>query len=24
MVPREWIDTAQIPGGDEMTLYRRG
>ncbi|MET4663482.1 spermidine synthase [Sphingomonas sp. PvP056] len=24
MVPRELIDTAQIPGGDEMTLYRRG
>jgi spermidine synthase len=24
MVPRELIDTAQIPGGDAMTLYRRG
>lgn len=24
MVPRELIDSAQIPGGDVMTLYRRG
>ena len=24
MVPRERIDSARIPGGDEMTLYRRG
>uniref|UniRef100_UPI0035C9FF3E spermidine synthase n=1 Tax=uncultured Sphingomonas sp. TaxID=158754 RepID=UPI0035C9FF3E len=24
MVPRELIDSAQIPGGDAMTLYRRG
>lgn len=24
MVPREMIDSARIPGGDEMTLYRRG
>ncbi|MES2020676.1 MAG: spermidine synthase [Pseudomonadota bacterium] len=24
MVPRERIDSARIPGGEEMTLYRRG
>ena len=24
MTPRELIDSARIPGGDEMTLYRRG
>jgi spermidine synthase len=24
MVPRELIDTAKIPGGDELRLYRRG
>jgi hypothetical protein len=24
MVPRELIDSAQIPGGDVMTLYSRG
>lgn len=24
MIPRELIDTAQVPGGDEMRLFRRG
>jgi hypothetical protein len=24
MTPRELLATAQIPGGDEMRLYRRG
>ncbi|MEG3176630.1 spermidine synthase [Sphingomonas sp. RB3P16] len=24
MVPREYIDKAEVPGGDAMTLYRRG